>query len=34
MKTEVTINIDDYLSEEDKKEIAIDVFRNQVKTSK
>jgi hypothetical protein len=32
MKTEVTINIDDYLSEEDKKEIAIDVFRNQVKT--
>ena len=32
MKTEVTINIDDYLSEEEKKEIAIDVFRNQVKT--
>ena len=27
----VDVNIDDYLSEEDKKEIAIDVFRQQVK---
>ena len=32
METQVKINIDDYLSEEEKKEIAIDVFRNQVKT--
>lgn len=27
----VDVNINDYLSEEDKKEIAIDVFRQQVK---
>ena len=32
MEPQVKINIDDYLSEEEKKEIAIDVFRNQVKT--
>lgn len=32
METQVKININDYLSEEEKKEIAIDVFRNQVKT--
>ena len=28
----VEVNINDYLSEEDKKEIAIDVFRSQVKS--
>lgn len=28
----IEINIDDYLSEEEKKEIAIDVFRQQVKS--
>ncbi len=32
METQVKININDYLSEEEKKEIAVDVFRNQVKT--
>ena len=31
METNVKINIDDYLSEEEKKEIAVDVFRTQVK---
>lgn len=31
METNIKINIDDYLSEEEKKEIAIDVFKQQVK---
>jgi hypothetical protein len=29
---EITIDIEQYLSESDKREIAIDVFRQQVKT--
>ena len=30
MKVEMTINVDDYLTEEDKKELAIDVFKGQL----
>lgn len=31
MKTELEINIDDYLSEEDKKDIAINVFKSEIR---
>ena len=33
METTIKVNIDDYLSEEEKKEIAIDTFRNAIKNT-